>query len=380
MNGTVMGNAKPASYASNVDPDKGIALELILNVWAHPICLQEEGFSKEGMEDSRKSKCMNSPQKQEDIKFFLQQQLTHMVGFLETKVKEENMTRVIGRVCSNWHWEHNADSINKGRIFVIRKTNQIIHGRAIQLSTNKRYFITFVYGRNLEAQRIPLWSTLVSMSNNLDDSWCVLGDFNSVLHQGERVGGNDVSESEMTHFGDCISNCGLQEFSYIGAFFTWTNKTIRSRIDRALHNTLWCDTFDYTHVFYQLQGLSDHSPISLDFPTCPRPRETLQFCDMWVKDPHFLEIVAQQLAKQSQASKLQALKSLPCKLRGPLGKLNRSKYADIYAQQAKAREHLTQAQTQLQKDPLNADLIQNKNATRWTYVSITHSALSLIKQ
>ena len=75
----------------------------------------------------------------------------------------------------------------------------------------------------------------------------------------------------MTDFGDCISNYGLQELSYIGAFFTWTNKTIWSRIDRALHNTLWYDTFDYTHVFYQPQGLSDYSPISLDFPTCPRP-------------------------------------------------------------------------------------------------------------
>ncbi|KAJ8424810.1 hypothetical protein Cgig2_018492 [Carnegiea gigantea] len=76
-----------------------------------------------------------------------------------------------------------------------------------------------------------------------------------------------------------------------------------------------------------------------------------------------MELVVKNLEKQSQASKLQALKSLVCNLRGPLGKLNRSKYADIYAQQAKARENLTQ-----------------DNSTRQTYVSITHSALSLIKQ
>ena len=112
-----------------------------------------------------------------------------MIGLLETKVNEENMKNVVGRICSSWHWEHNADSTNKGRIVVgyhpqryhfqvILKTDQLIHGTALQLSTNKKFFITFVYGRNLEAQRLPLWDTLGSLANNLDDSWSVLGDFN----------------------------------------------------------------------------------------------------------------------------------------------------------------------------------------------------------
>ncbi|KAJ8420949.1 LOW QUALITY PROTEIN: hypothetical protein Cgig2_017688 [Carnegiea gigantea] len=207
---------------------------------------------------------------------------TRMVGFLETKVKEENMTHAVGKVCSNWQWEHNADSSNRGRSL----------------------------------------DTLVNISNTLDDSWCLLGDFNSILHQGERIDGNEVSESEMADF-IAYAKSGLREFSYVGAFFTWTNKTIWSRIDRALYNTLWYDTFDYTHVTYQDQGLSDHFPISLDFPTCPMHRKAFHFYNMW------------------------ALKSLLCSLRRPLNMLNRSKYADIYAQQAKAGENLTQVQLQL---------------------------------
>ena len=206
------------------------------------------------------------------------------------------MTKVVGKISGNWQWEHNADNISKGRILVgwhpqryqfqmIMKTDQLIHGQAIQLSTNKRFFITFVYGKNLEAQRLPLWRTLCSLASNMNDSWCVMGDFNSILHQGERIGGSEVTANEMQDFGNCINTCGLQEFNYIGAFFTWTSRTIWSRIDRALHNSLWFDTFDFTHVVYQAQGLSDHSPISLDLPTCPKPRRSFQFCDMWVKDP-----------------------------------------------------------------------------------------------
>jgi len=215
---------------------------------------------------------------------------------------------------------------------VLFQSDQLIHGKTLQLSTKKQFYITFVYGRNLEAQRIPLWNDLASISSNLDDPWCVFGDFNSILNPGERIGGNAVTESEMAAFGDCLAQCGLQEFSYTGAFFMWTNKVIWSRIDRALHNTLWYDIFDFTHVTYQPQGLSDHSPISLDFPTCPKPKLSFQFCDMWVKDPQFMEIMAQNVNKHPSASKLQALKHLLCHLKGPLGQLNKRKYADIYGQ------------------------------------------------
>ena len=62
---------------------------------------------------------------------------------------------------------------------------------------------------------------------------------------------------------------------------------------------------------------------------------------MWVKDPQFLDIVAQTVNMHPSASKLLALKHLLCNLKGPLGQLNKHKYADIYGQQARARDILT---------------------------------------
>jgi len=93
-----------------------------------------------------------------------------------------------------------------------------------------------------------------------------------------------------------------------------------------------------------------------------------------------MEIVAQNVNNHPSASKLQALKHLLCNLKGPLGQLNKRKYADIYAQQARARDTLTQAHVTLQRDPFNADLVQQENMARQNYVRITQSALSLIKQ
>jgi len=46
----------------------------------------------------------------------------------------------------------------------------------------------------------------------------------------------EVTERETRDFASCINQSGLKEFKYERAFFTWTNKTVWSRIDRAFHN------------------------------------------------------------------------------------------------------------------------------------------------
>ncbi|KAJ8419310.1 LOW QUALITY PROTEIN: hypothetical protein Cgig2_009221 [Carnegiea gigantea] len=111
------------------------------------------------------SQGMNSPNKQEDIKIFLQQHQAGLVRFLETKA--HNIANVMGKIYSNWEWLHNATDTERGRIiiswhprryqfFLLHMHDQVIHGKAFQLSTNKWFEITFVYGRNVKDQKLPL--------------------------------------------------------------------------------------------------------------------------------------------------------------------------------------------------------------------------------
>ncbi|KAJ8420415.1 LOW QUALITY PROTEIN: hypothetical protein Cgig2_018066 [Carnegiea gigantea] len=135
-----------------------------------------------------------------------------MVGFLETKVKESN----IQHVCANWKWEHNATMIERGRIILswhLRKynfshklkTDQLLHGEVKHLPTNRNFFLTLVYGRNMKDQRLPLWEDLGSIAMSLQDLWCVLGDFNSVLRMSERIGGVGLTEGEIRDFASYIT-------------------------------------------------------------------------------------------------------------------------------------------------------------------------------
>ena len=136
---------------------------------------------------------MNAPNKQEDIILFLQKHRVGMIGFLETKVQNSNIDAVMHRVCPNWTWIHNATTEQRGRIILSwhpRKyrmkvtyiNDQIIHGEATHIPTGRIFFISFIYGRNLVEQRLPLWERLRTISNSISDPWCVMGDFNSILN------------------------------------------------------------------------------------------------------------------------------------------------------------------------------------------------------
>jgi len=138
----------------------------------------------------------------------------------------------------------------------------------------------------------------------LEGPWTLLSDFNSILHKGDRIGGVDVIDRETKNFAECIQHRHLQEFNYEGPHFICTNKTIWSKIDRALHNELWYEAFAYTHVQLKAQGLSDHTPITLSFPHLPKPKNTFLFCDMWTKDHDFQAIVKGILVHSRKGSQL----------------------------------------------------------------------------
>ena len=92
--------------------------------------------------------------------------------------------------------------------------DQLIHGEVIHLSTTKNFFITYVYGRNLEEQRLLPWENIKAIFQSLEGPWSLLGDFNLVLHQGDRIGGVEVNDGKTKDFTECIQHCNLQEFNY----------------------------------------------------------------------------------------------------------------------------------------------------------------------
>ena len=84
----------------------------------------------------------------------------------------------------------------------------------------------------------------------------------------------------------------LHELQTTGSYYTWTNRTVWSRLDRALMNAYWYAEFDFTHAQNLPMVLSDHTPLILRFVDTPRTKPSFQFCEMWSYQPEFQVIVA----------------------------------------------------------------------------------------
>ncbi|KAJ8433485.1 hypothetical protein Cgig2_004423 [Carnegiea gigantea] len=90
--------------------------------------------------------------------------------------------------------------------------DQFIHWHATQLSTNKGFYITFVYGMNNVQQRQQPWADLQGFSQQMTEAWCIMGDFNSVLYKEDRMGGNEILDHELEDLNNLMHSYQLRKF------------------------------------------------------------------------------------------------------------------------------------------------------------------------
>ncbi|XP_058746559.1 uncharacterized protein LOC131619487 [Vicia villosa] len=112
-------------------------------------------------------------------------------------------------------------------------------------------------------QRLLLWNDLRRLAQNLQDPWLVIGDFNNVLTNINRIGGNIVKDSEFKDMEDMMADSGLHAHDTSGNHFTWSN---------------------------------DHHPLKMDLKdqqNVTRPKTHFKFMNHNTINPLFLHCVAE---------------------------------------------------------------------------------------
>ena len=94
----------------------------------------------------------------------------------------------------------------------------------VHINTQKHFYITFVYGYKTVEQRRPLWQDLKEISQQTEDAWLVIGDFNAILYMQDRLRGDEVQKSEVREYAECIDHCELTEMRSFGTYYSWSNK------------------------------------------------------------------------------------------------------------------------------------------------------------
>lgn len=94
--------------------------------------------------------------------------------------------------------------------------------------------------------------------------WLVMGDFNEILFNAEKEGGDQEHNGSSKLFNDALSDCELADMEYIGDLFTWHRGKIRERLDRAVANALWSSHYPQAALINSEMTRSDHRPILMD--------------------------------------------------------------------------------------------------------------------
>lgn len=158
---------------------------------------------------------LNGLNKQREVKLLCNELEVGLIGLLETKIKSNRIDAIADNMFGGWKIHTNHLSHYNGRVCMIWRedmyevTKSSENSQAITClvkyeTMHIRFLITFVYTHNLKEERKELWEYLNQLRKESITPWIVLGDFNSVLHREDRIGGNTVTLSEVVDFQECL--------------------------------------------------------------------------------------------------------------------------------------------------------------------------------
>ncbi|KAH0784377.1 hypothetical protein KY290_003975 [Solanum tuberosum] len=200
-----------------------------------------------------------------------------------------------------------------------------------------------------KGRRKDLWVSLHAVHSSHRKPWLIIGDFNSILHVGDRLGGNPVSFAEVVDFAKCVEDCGLIELPYL---------------DWALINDEWLTNMPSSKTTFLPEGVSDHCPIKITLTEERiRKQSSFLYCNAWGQAPQFQSLVVKKL-------KL---------LKRSLKKLN-FQYNDIMKKVDQNREMLKQAQKLLQDQPLNLEFQKMERDRYRQFKHVSHLAEMYLQQ
>jgi hypothetical protein len=108
--------------------------------------------------------------------------------------------------------------------------------------------LTCYYGYPERGRRRQAWDLIRELRDMSDLPWCIIGDFNDLLTQGDKRGIHPHPNWLCNGFRSAVSDCDLTNIHLEGYPYTWIKsrgspEVIEERLDRAMANTLWLTNY-----------------------------------------------------------------------------------------------------------------------------------------
>lgn len=208
---------------------------------------------------------------------------------------------------------------------------------------------------------MEMWDNLIKKSHNISLPLLVIGDFNEITFNHEKVGGNQPKLCNMMAYRETMEKCNLTDLGFVGNKFTWFNKRknrpIFERLDRCWASPDWMLQYPLAVAQTLPRLSSDHNPIFLNFrPSPPSPyKKFLEIEPSWFFEPTFDETVIKTWAGLSQNLDIK-LFNLADTLTNWAGLIN-----NFSRDKKRTQARLNEIQLALENDPCNSFLFDLEN-------------------
>ncbi|RVW30279.1 hypothetical protein CK203_098824 [Vitis vinifera] len=155
------------------------------------------------------------------------------------------------------------------------------------------WVFTGVYGPFTKEDRECLWDEFGAIRGLWGEPWCVGGDFNVILSQGERSRQGRVT-SAMRRFAQVMDDLELIDLPLQGGSFTWSgglHNKAWARLDRFMVSPSWLDQFSNVTQKRLSRLILDHFPIIIEGGDKRRGPSPFRFENMWLKVEGFKDLM-----------------------------------------------------------------------------------------
>ena len=311
----------------------------------------------------------NQALKQNGVLDLIRRNNLDIIGILETKINSDKLDRIMRNKFNGWREVNNFQQHRAGRILVLWNpavidlhlvdlSPQAIHCLVTSKVNASSLSISFIYAFHTVVSRVPLWDNLNTYGSTLHQPWVILGDFNNVMKCEEKINGADVTSYEVKGLVDCCLSLGLTDLNSVGCFYTWTNNTIWSKLDRAMVNNQWFNSgINGLANFLPAGCLSDHSPCIVTIFQHERGgRVPFKFFNMWASHESYHSTVQNAWRQDVYGTMQYKLHKKLQGLKEPLKHLNQRHFGHISARAEAANNLLKLKQMELHNQPGNTEL------------------------
>ena len=120
------------------------------------------------------------------------------------------MSETIGFVGGIWLlWKSSLVQVE-----VLSPFEQEIHTFLQVHSLPSSWLISAIYASPKFKNRCILWDNLKKVSDHHNLPWILMGDFNDVLEESEKFGGNSLSVRKVREYRECMDHCNLLDLGF----------------------------------------------------------------------------------------------------------------------------------------------------------------------